>query len=70
MNRRSKELDALLNELVDIIFWDGDVKTGVLEFGRPIAPELPDSNRYSLYIFGEGYLYFYKTHVKRVKEHI
>ena len=70
MNRRSQELDALLNELVDIIFWDGDVKTGVLEFGRPIAPELPDSNRYSLYIFGEGYLYFYKTHVKRVKEHI
>lgn len=70
MTRRSKELDELLNELVDIIFWDGDVKTGVLEFGRPIAPELPNSNRYSLYIFGEGYLYFYKTHVKRVKEHI
>ncbi len=70
MNRRSKKLDELLNKLVDIIFWDGDVKTGGLEYGRPIVPELPDSNRYSLYIFGEGYLFFYKTHVKKIKEHI
>ena len=70
MTRRNKKLDELLNKLVDIIFWDGDVKTGVLEYGRPMAEGLPDSNKYSLFIFGEGYLYFYKTHVKRVKEHI
>lgn len=70
MNRRSRVLDELINELVDVTFFDGKEKTGVLEFGRPYAPELPDSDKYSLYIFGEGYLYFYKTHVKRIKEHI
>lgn len=70
MTRRSKELDELLNKLVDITFRDGDEKTGVLEYGRPKAPGLPDSKQYQLYIFGSGYLYFHKTHVKRVKEHI
>ncbi len=70
MNRRSQELDALLNKLVDITFMDGEEKTGVLEYDMPMGPGLPFSSKYSLYIFGEGYLYFYKTHVKRVKEHI
>lgn len=70
MNRRDPKLDSLIDKLVDVVFFDGVEKTGVLEFGRPYAPELPDSHKYSLFIFGEGYLYFYKTHVKRVKEHI
>lgn len=69
MNRRSKELDALINELVDITFTDGKEKTGVLEYGRPYAPGLPDSNKYSIFIFGEGYISFRKTHVKRFKKH-
>ena len=63
MNRRDKRLD----KLVDITFKDGDVKTGVLEYGMCI-PGLPPGG-YTLYVFGEGYIRFKKTVVKDVKLH-
>ena len=68
-NRRSEQLDRHLNKLVDITFTDGDEETGVLEYGRPIAPELPPRQKYSLYVFGKGYTRFYKSAVKKIKEH-
>ena len=67
MNRRDKRLDMLLDELVDITFKDGDVETGVLEYGMCI-PGLPPAG-YTLYVFGEGYIRFKKTAVKNVKLH-
>lgn len=68
MTRRDKRLDGLLNKLVDITFKDGDVKTGVLEYGMYICG-LP-SGGYTLYVFGEGYIRFKKSVVKSIKEHV
>ena len=67
MNRRDERLDALLDELVDITFRDGQQKTGVLEYGMYIDG-LPAVG-YTLYVFGEGYIRFKKTVVKDVKIH-
>lgn len=65
---RDPKLDRHLNKLVMIDFYDGDQKTGVLEYGKPVAPGLPDSTYYSLYIFGKGYLRFRKSVVKKIQE--
>ncbi|MBQ1295021.1 MAG: hypothetical protein IIY21_13350 [Clostridiales bacterium] len=67
MSRRDKRLDAHLDELVDITFKDGDVKTGVLEYGMYICG-IP-SGGYTLYVFGEGYIRFKPKVVKSIKEH-
>ena len=67
MTRRDLRLDRLLGRLVTITFHDGEKRTGVLEFGIPYAPGLPDSNYYSLYEFGEGRIRFRKSAIKMVK---
>ena len=67
MNRRDKRLDALLDRLVVITFTDGDVKTGVLEYGIQ-PPESLSYDGYTLYVFGEGYLKFRKTAVSSIRE--
>ena len=68
MSRRSKKLDDHLGKLVDITFSDGDKQTGVLEYG--MHPEgYPPDDKYTLYVFGRGYLILRKTHVKSIKEH-
>lgn len=67
MNRRDERLDALLDELVDITFKDGDQKTGVLEYGMHI--DGLSAVGYTLYVFGEGYIRFKKSAVKNVKIH-
>lgn len=69
MNRRDKKLDALCGELVDVTFSDGDEKTGVLEFGMQLEG-WPTNDRYTLYVFGQGYIILRKTHVSRVKLHV
>ncbi len=65
--RRDPRLDRYLNRLVTITFCDGGKKTGVLEYGRPLAPSLPDSTYYSIYEFGKGQTRFRKTHVKKIE---
>lgn len=67
MTRRDSRLDRLLGRLVTITFSDGSKKIGVLEFGLPYAPGLPDSNYYSLYEFGKGRIRFRKSAIKMVK---
>lgn len=64
--RRSKKLDELINELVIVRFRDGDMRIGVLEYDEPYERGLPPSGRYSLYQFGEGRIFFRKTHVKGI----
>lgn len=68
MNRRDKKLDALCGELVDVTFSDGDEKTGVLEFGMQLEG-WPTNDRYTLYVFGQGYIILRKTHVRKIRLH-
>ena len=68
MNRRDAKLDALCGELVDVTFFDGDEKTGVLEYGMHIEG-WPANDRYTLYVFGQGYIILRKTHVRRIRLH-
>ncbi|MBP3280052.1 MAG: hypothetical protein J6M44_13970 [Butyrivibrio sp.] len=68
MNRRDKKLDALCGELVDVTFSDGDEKTGVLEFGMQLEG-WPTNDRYTLYVFGQGYIILRKTHMKKINLH-
>lgn len=63
MNRRSEKLDRYLNKRVEITFFDGDVVTGILEFGKPYFGLKSGSNSYSI-----RNLYFRKSHVKSIKE--
>lgn len=71
MNKRSAKLDKFINELVEITFTDGDVRTGVLEFDMPLQvgsfKDCP-SHMYSVFVFGKGYIFFKKSHVKRIRE--
>jgi hypothetical protein len=68
MNKRDAKLDELCGELVDVTFFDGDQKTGVLEYGMHI-PGWPDGERYSLYVFGAGYTVFRKTSIRKIRLH-
>ncbi|MBQ9302055.1 hypothetical protein [Butyrivibrio sp.] len=66
MNRRSERLDKFINELVNIRFRDGDVKTGVLEYDPPGT--MFYRGWYCLYIFGHGRMYFRKSHIRSIRK--
>lgn len=69
INRRDKRLDSLLDSLVDVTFTDGDTKTGVLQYNmQPTLDRLP-IRKYCLYVFGTGRIFFYKSAVRRIREH-
>jgi len=65
---RDPTLDDLLSSAVEIDFIDGSTERGVLEYGIPYAPGLPDTTYYSLFRFGKGRLRFRKSHVKKIKK--
>ena len=68
MNRRSDKLDKYLGEYVTIVFADGDVKHGLLEFDRRHIGFDDKSGMYSLEDCGDSKLTFFrKSHVKSVK---
>lgn len=69
MSRRSARLDRFLNRLVDITFHDGQQGTGVLEFGMQPSLDRDPVRQYSLFVFGSGYKYFYKSQVSKIREH-
>ena len=70
MTKRDDKLDSLVKELIEITFTDGTQYTGVLEWDMPIVmgqhKGLP-SGKYSIFVFGKGYIFFRKSHVKRVR---
>ena len=66
VNRRDERLDGLLNQLVKITFCDETEYTGVLEFDMSSQGFNP--HMYSIFVFGQGYIFFYKSHVKKVTE--
>lgn len=70
IDRRDERLDRYLNQLVDITFWNGEQKTGVLEWGMQPKLDKPPRRQYSVYVFGTGVVYFYKTNVRKVRVHI
>lgn len=58
MSNKNARLNSYLGELVTVTFQDGTQKVGVLEFGMGyLAQHKPPIERYSLYVFGEGYNY-------------
>lgn len=63
---RSPRLDKLLGELVTITFKNGKEELGVLEWNM-LRQGIP-SERYSLYIFGQGYHFFRKAQVFSIEE--
>lgn len=68
MNRRSEKLDKCLGEYVTIVFADGDVKHGILEFDRRHIGLNDKSGMYSLEDCVDGKLTFFrKSHVTSVK---
>lgn len=67
MNRRSEKLDRYLNKRVEITFFDGDIATGILEFGRPFMGLKIGSNLYSI-THNDTHMFFRKSHVKSIKE--
>ena len=71
VNRRDEKLDKLVNEIVIITFFDGQKRTGVLEWDMPLQTGsfkgLP-SGMYSIFVFGTGYIFFHKSNVKEIKE--
>lgn len=67
MNRRSEKLDQYLNKRVEIIFFDGDIATGILEFDRPYWGLKFGSNKYSI-TYNDTHMFFRKSHVKSIKE--
>ena len=70
MNRTSPILDRFIDKLVSIKFIDGDSKVGVLEFDMPYHnyAGAPNRHMYSIWEFGKGRTFFYKTHVKEIRE--
>ncbi len=68
MTKRDPKLDSLLGEIVRITFIDGDEKLGVLEWDMPIGYNRLPSQMYSIFVFGSGYCFFRKSHVKSIKE--
>lgn len=65
VNRRDERLDGLLNQLVKITFCDKTEYTGVLEFDMSSQGFNP--HMYSIFVFGQGYIFFYKSHVTRIQ---
>ena len=56
MNRRSEKLDQYLNKQVEITFIDGDIATGILEFGRPYIGLKFSTNQYSITCKSGGFI--------------
>lgn len=67
-NRRDKRLDALIGKEVQIVFSDGEIKEGFLEWNRPYEGLVFDSNKYSITDKKGIPLYFRKSYVKKIKE--
>lgn len=65
-NRRSEKLDKYLNKYVTIVFTDGEVKHGLLEFDRPHIRLSYKSGMYSLEDCVDCKLTFFrKSNVKK-----
>lgn len=67
-NHKSAKLDALLNTTVEIVFFDGSRKKGVLydrDSAMKRAGYLLGITPYFL-LYDGGTLGFYKTHVKKI----
>lgn len=68
MNRRSEKLDKYLGEYVTIVFKEGDVKHGLLEFDSPHIGLSDKSGMYSIEDCVDSNLtLFRKSHVKSIK---
>ena len=68
VTRTDDKLDSLLGEVVRITFTDGTEKIGVLEWDMALAPSMLPSRMYSVYVFGSGYCFVRKSHVKKIRE--
>ncbi len=67
MNRRDQKLDTFVGKNVEITFFDGDVRTGLLEFNRKYWGTDIESHMYSISCNG-GDVFFRKTHVRKITE--
>ena len=65
ITRRDETLDLFLGKEVFVVFYDGSVKEGVLEYQGPVTPEIGYSFAYHYHI---GNSFFRKTHVKMIRE--
>lgn len=68
VTRTDEKLDSLLGEVVRITFNDDTEKIGVLEWNMSMGPSMLPSQMYSVYVFGSGYCFFRKSHVKKIRE--
>lgn len=68
VSKRDVKLDSLLGEIVRITFTDGTEKLGVLEWDMPIGYLKTPSQMYSVFVFGSGYCFFRKSHVRKVRK--
>lgn len=68
MNRRSEKLDQYLNKQVEIKFFDGDSRIGVLGWNEHLEPLMIFPQMYYLRYSDGTYLSFRKSHVKSIKE--
>lgn len=68
VDKRDPKLDSLLGEIVRITFTDGTEKIGVLEWDMARGLDKLPSQMYSVYVFGSGYCFFRKSHVKKIRE--
>ena len=68
VTRTDEKLDSLLGEVVRITFNDDTEKIGVLEWNMGMGPSMLPSQMYSVYVFGSGYCFFRKSHVKKIRE--
>ena len=68
VDKKDPKLDSLLGEIVRITFQDGVERIGVLEWDMARGLDKLPSQMYSIYVFGNGYYFFRKSHVKKVRE--
>lgn len=68
MNRRSEKLDQYLNKQVEIIFIDGDVESGILDWNEHLEPYMLLPQHYYLTKQDGLHLCFRKSHVKSIKK--
>lgn len=67
MNRRSEKLDKYLNKRVEVTFFDGHSRTGVLKWNEHFEPLMMHPQHYYLRC-PETDVCFRKSHVKSIKE--
>ena len=68
VEKKDAKLDSLLGEIVRITFRDGVERIGVLEWNMQKGIDKLPSQIYSVYVFGSGYYFFRKSHVKKIRE--